>query len=110
MDYTQPDIIKDAGDLLRVELPKDHDALVSHTETLQRCLYDIAESYTKWLQLYHESRFKMLWPKDKTITELDRTTRLHASTAIIERDYEMLGITKALVENKLELCFILLKN
>jgi hypothetical protein len=108
MDYKQPSSINRAGEILRQPIPVG--AIPRHIQKIIDCMYDVAEDYVNWLQLLHEKRAKMLWPKEKDKTELDRKTFMDASVAVIEKDYEMLGIVKDLLERKLDTCQVLLMS
>jgi hypothetical protein len=110
--YTSPEIISKSGELLRKPLSLAQEDLEQFLIDMDSIRYDIASATTEQLQLLHEKRKQMLWPKDadKSLTELDRTTRLNADIAPIERDYQMLIRIEKLVEDKIQLALMLLTN
>lgn len=102
------EIIKRAGDYLRVPLPKEKTKLVEHLIGLESIRFELAETAVDTLKLLYDKRKQMLWPKDipvgkKEPTELDRSTYLNADTSIVERDYQFLIRIEALVKERIEL-------
>ena len=75
---------------------------------LEKERFDLGKMRCEWLKLLHESKAKMRHPKDKDLTDLDRTTMLNGSVAFIQRDYEFLVVLEKLVEDRLELGKLLL--
>lgn len=98
--YESPQIIRVIGELLRQELPSGK-ALTTYLKALENYRYDLAEARVDWLKLLHEKEAQMLHPKDKDFTELDRRTMLHASVAVIRRDYEFLVAIETIVDQRL---------
>jgi hypothetical protein len=112
ISYQPPAIISRVGELLRRPLSLAKEDLEQYVIDLDSTRFEIASSLTEQLQLLHEKRKQMLWPKDadKSLTELDRTTRLNADIAPIERDYQMLIRIEKLVDDKIQLALMLLTN
>lgn len=108
--YESPRIIAKIGESLRQPIPLDHKKLMSHINELLTLQPELAEATCDWLQRSYETKKNMLWPRDmdKKITELDRTIRLNADSAIVERDYQFLLRLEKIVEMRLEIAKVLL--
>lgn len=95
----EPKIIKLVGEYLRKTNTRS-DAL--KLDTLR---FELALARVDAQKLLYEKRKQMLWPKDaeKGLTELDRTTRLNADVAVLERNYQFLARLEELVDNRIDL-------
>lgn len=107
------DIIKTAGEYLRVPLPRNKIKLQEHIIGLESIRFDLAEASVDTMRLLYEKRKQMLWPKDipvgkKEPTELDRSTYLNADTSTIERDYQFLIRIESLIQERLNIALKLL--
>jgi hypothetical protein len=102
-EYHPPESIAKVGVFLSEPLPEDKTELLSHVRALVAVCYGLDVNISNWMRLLAETKAKMLWPKDKELTELDRKTRLDASVAVIESDYELLIRIEALAKLRLEL-------
>ena len=104
MEYTSPlSTIKKVAEYLGEPMPSDSKALRAHLIGLEATRYEVAEKRSDWLRMLHEKERQMLHPKDSSFTEMDRKIMLHASTALIRRDYEFLCSLEKLTEQRLEL-------
>jgi hypothetical protein len=104
MDYESPiGIIKRVGVYLGVSMPTDKKRLISELQGLEACRFDLAQKTAEWHCKVAEYRNRMLHPKDKDMTELDRTTMLDAHVAVVRKDYELLCKLEELVRDRIEL-------
>jgi hypothetical protein len=104
MEYESPTgIIKRVGGFLSVPLPLDNVPLINHLTALEACRYELADKSTEWHRKVAEYRNRMLHPKDKEFTELDRTTMLDAHVAVVRQDYEFLCKLEDLVKERIQL-------
>lgn len=103
-------ILSEVGAYLRQPLPRAQEDLEAHVIGLDALRFQLAQVTTDSLQTLYQKRKQMLWPKDaeKSLTELDRTTRLNGDVAVLERDYQFLLRIEALVESRLNLALMLL--
>lgn len=107
MDYEQPtEIIKKVGTYLNVPLPKNN--LESYLCELESIRFTLAETVTDWHKQVAEMKARMLHPKDKDMTELDRNVMLEAHIAVIRKDYELLVKLEDLIKDRIELGKIIL--
>ena len=106
--YQSPPIIAEAGKLLREHLPNGGEDAEVHIMELDALRYDVAEATADTLRLLYEKRKHVLWPKDKDVTELDRSVRLNADIAPIERDFALLQKIEVLIKDRIELCIFFL--
>lgn len=103
-------IISQVGEYLRQALPKDASKLLEHVRGLEALQFDLTKERVDSMQFLYEKRRQLLWPKDidTKLTELDRTTRLNADVAVLERDHQFLVRLEQLVEARLDLASRLL--
>lgn len=109
-EYESPlSTIKAVSEYLTQTLPyKNKGDLKAHLTGLEALRLEVAEKRVDWLKMLQEKENQMLHPKDTNLTELDRKTMLHASTAVIRRDYEFLGKIEEIIKDRLELGKLLL--
>ena len=104
MEYTSPtEIIKRVGIYLGAAMPTEPKRLIDHLQGLEATRFDLAKASAEWHQLVAESKRRMLHPKDKDLTELDRVTMVEANIAVVRKDYELLGKLEELVRDRIEL-------
>lgn len=109
MDYETPSaIIAKIGKYLGKELPDDKQALIKHIKGLESLRFELLEATVEQHKLVAEMKRKMLHPKDKDYTELDRNVMLDAHIAIIRKDYEFLLNLSELIRDRIELTKLLL--
>jgi len=110
--YEPPVIIAKLGELLRESIPVGNKALEAHMRAVEALRFELAQSTSDWTVELYLARKNMLWPKDfdKKLTELDRTTRLHADTGVIEKDLLMLSKLEILVAERLQLISLLYRQ
>lgn len=109
MEYQSPtEIIKKVGGYLATPLSMDTMELINHLTGLEACRFELADKTTEWHRLVAEHRNRMLHPKDKDMTELDRNTMLDAHVAVVRQDYEFLCKLEDLVRERLQFGKILL--
>lgn len=109
MEYKAPtEIIRRVGMYLQTPMPLDEKRLTQELVALDGCRYDLAEKSAKWHRLVAEARRRYLHPKDKDLTELDRTTMLDANIGEVRQDYEFLCKLEELVRDRIELGKLLL--
>lgn len=101
--YESPKVIAIVGAVLRQ--PIDMKAWKTQLVSLEALQFELAEATVDQMKMLYQSRKQVLWPKDfdKKLTELDRTTRLNADAAVIERDYRLLKRVQELVDSRLDL-------
>lgn len=108
--YSTPSIIAQYGELLRMDLPTETPAiLLVHVKALLALRFELAGQTNRWLVIVHEARSKVLWPKDKDKTELDRKTYMDAAIAQLQADYDMLLKIDEIVKERLEFALLLLR-
>ena len=108
-DYVSPPIIHEVAELLGVPIPEDD--LDAHIIALNALQYAVAVNTVDSLKLLYEKKKQILFPRDipnMKMTELDRTTRLNADTAVLQRDYELLTKIELLIKDRIEVCLRLL--
>ena len=93
--------IRNIGEILRYEMPRETAEMLLQIRTLEAMRYELNVDICDWGRMLAEKRAQMLHPKDKELTELDRKTMLHASVAVIERDFDFLCNLQPLVEDRL---------
>lgn len=107
--YDQPiELYKRLGDLLIVELEKDT-ALVQ-IAALEALRYELAQVMASTLEELYKKRAQYLYPRDKGLTELDRTTSLNGSLAQIESDYLFQQKLWEIVADRISLGVAILKQ
>ena len=106
--YQSPPIIAEVGKLLREALPTGGEDAEVHILELDALRYPLAEAVTNTMRMLYEKRKQLLWPKDKDVTELDRSIRLNADMAPIERDFALLQKLEVLLKDRIELCIFFL--
>lgn len=110
MQYKEPvDVIKQVGVYLSVALPLEKNLLMVHLQGLESVQFELAKSRTEQHKIYAEMRNRMLHPKDKDMTELDRNVMLDSHVAVIRKDYELLLRLEELVTSRIELGKIFLQ-
>lgn len=108
MDYVSPNsIIAKLGSILREPIPND---LTEHIKNIESKLFELVEAKVETHRFLQEKRNQMLHPKDKDLTELDRTTMLNSSVAVIQRDYDFLCEVHSLALRRLDICTLLLTD
>lgn len=109
MEYESPnEVIKRVGIYLSVAMPTGKARLTEHLIGLEACRFDLARAATQWQQTLSEYKNRMLYPKDKDKTELDRNVMLDAHVAIVRKDYELLCRLEELIKDRLEFGSLLL--
>lgn len=109
MDYQSPtEIIKRVGIYLSTAMPTEKKHLISHLQGLEATRFELAKATAEWHQLVAEYKNRMLHPKDKDMTELDRTTMLDYHVAVVRKDHELLMKLEELVKDRIELGKLLL--
>lgn len=109
MDYESPiEVLSRVGRYLRVPLPDEHRTLTAHLRSLEATRYDLAEATAEWHSKVAVYKNRMLHPKDKELTELDRNVMLDAHVSVVRKDYEFLCKLEELVKDRIELGKILL--
>lgn len=104
MDYETPiEIIKKVGALLAQEIPTEKPALIKHLTKLEALRFDLAHEVAEHHKIYAEQRRRMLHPKDKEFTELDRNVMLDAHVSAVRKDYEFLSELQEIVRDRIEL-------
>jgi hypothetical protein len=105
MEYEGPNrVIAQVGKTLSQPMPwQDKDKLKEHLAELDALRYTLAETTVKWHRMLSDKRLQFLHPKDKELTELDRSTMLNANVSIIQRDYDFLVRLETLIDSRLEL-------
>jgi len=94
---TTNEIIAKVGELLREEMSY-HNIL-----KLEALRFDIASAKADANQNLSEQRNRLLMPKTKETTELDRTTALEGSVAHIKRDCDLLEEIQFLIKDRIDL-------
>lgn len=84
-------------------MPIERTRLIDHLQGLEATRYELAKATVEWHQLVAEYKNRMLHPKDKEMTELDRVTMLDAHVAVVRKDYELLCKLEELVKDRMEL-------
>jgi len=108
MDYISPNaIIAKLGSILREPIP---DNLTEHIKDIESHLFELVEAKVETHRYLQEKRHQMLYPKDKDLTELDRNTRLSASVAVIQKDYDFVCEVHSLALRRLDICVLLLTD
>lgn len=109
MEYESPtEIIKRVGGYLSTPLSLDTVVLIDQLTGLEACRFELADKTTEWHQHVAEYRNRMLHPKDKDMTELDRNVMLDAHVAVVRKDYEFLCKLEELVRERLQMGKLLL--
>jgi hypothetical protein len=102
-------VITDAGEFLSQAMPYENTAdLRAHLVGLEAVGLRLAKARVEALKTLHDGENKMLYPKDKELTELDRRVKLQAAVSELKRDAEYLIALEELVARRLELGTILL--
>jgi len=108
-DYQSPtEVLKRCGIYLGVALPGGKQKLIDHLKGMEACRFELAKKTAEWHRLVAEQKNRMLHPKDKDLTELDRNTMLEAHVAVVRQDYELLVKLDELIKERLELGKLLL--
>ena len=84
--------------------------LRAHLVGLEATRLEVAKKRCEWLKKLHESELKVLHPKDKDITELDRRIGVQSAVAEVRRDYEYLVSLEELTKYRLEFGSQLLRD
>lgn len=111
MNYEPPiQAIRDISEYLQQPIPDDNldNGLEEHLRGLESTLYKLAEVKADWHKMLSEKKSQMLHPKDKDLTELDRTIMLNASVAVIQRDYDFLCRVEELADQRIDIIQMLL--
>jgi hypothetical protein len=111
-EYSSPPIILDCAKLLRNPIPRAQEDIENHVIELNALQYPVVEAQCDMLQTLYEKKKQFLWPKDvpnMKMTELDRTTKLNADTAVLERDYQLLCKIEGLLISRLNICMKMLE-
>lgn len=104
MDYESPnELYKRIGGLTRIPLPKDKNKLGDHLSELVAVQYDVVLEVANWHLKLAEVKQRMLYPKGKEYTELDRNIMLDAHVGVIRKDYELLCKLEELIRDRIEL-------
>lgn len=104
MEYQSPTgIMKRVGVYMSVAMPTNKSKLAGHLLGLDGCRFDLALKAVEWHMLLADKKRQVLHPKDKDLTELDRTVMLEANVSIIRSDYEFLIRLEELVKDRIEL-------
>lgn len=104
MEYQPPtEIMGRVGAYLRTPIPTNKKQLISELVGLEACRYDLAKDVVEWHSLLANKKRQMLHPKDKDLTELDRTVMLDANVSVIRQDYEFLVKLEELVKERIDL-------
>lgn len=110
MDYSSPtEIMRRVGIYLSKAMPTNKEKLADHLVGLEACRYELAEKTVEWHQTVAEVKNRMLHPKDKDLTELDRNVMLESHVAVIRKDYELLVKLDELIRDRIELGKLLLQ-
>lgn len=96
-DNTPNIIIGKVGALLRQPMTPDN------LKELDALRFELLETKNDLMQTLYEQRSRMLMPKDKNLSELDRKVSMNASTAVMERDYTFLCDLDRIIEQRLQL-------
>lgn len=103
-EYESPTaIIKRVGIYLGTAVPIGKQKLIDHLQYLEACRWELTKAVVDQHQTLAETKSRMLHPKDKDMTELDRNTMLDAHIAVIRRDYELLLRIEKLIHERIEL-------
>jgi len=103
-DYESPtEVMKRCGVYLGVTMPDSKVKLIAHLRGIEACRFDLVKAITEWHRLVAEHRNRMLHPKDKELTELDRNTMLEAHVAVVRQDYEFLVKLDELIVDRIAL-------
>lgn len=109
MDYQAPtELIKKVGKFLGRELPEEKTALINHIKGLEALRYELAEATAEQHRIVVDMRRKMLHPKDKEFTELDRNVMLDAHVSVLKKDLEFLLSLQEIIRDRIELAKVLL--
>lgn len=103
--YTPPlELFKKIGDTIKEPLNySDIDVLKKQLSNIQSIRYELSWNKTQWYEKLAREKNRMLIPKDKNFTELDRKTMLDSSISNIESDYLFLVELEKIVESSIEL-------
>lgn len=93
---------------MSVTMPSGKEKLVDELRCLDACRYELAKKSAEWHRVLAEQKNRMLHPKDKDMTELDRNVMLDAHVAVVRQDYEFLCKLEELVKDRIELGKLLL--
>ncbi len=109
MDYQSPtEIIKEVGSHLSKKIPSDKQKMKDHLIDIESVRFALSEALVNQHKALVELRQRMLHPKDKDLTELDRNTMLDANASVYKRDYEFLEKLDELVRDRIEIIKTLL--
>lgn len=109
MEYNTPTaIIAKVGRYLGKALPDDREALIKHIKGLEALRFELAEAVAEQHKLVAEMKQRMLHPKDKDYTELDRNVMLDAHISVIRKDYEFLVEIQTIIRDRIDLAKLLL--
>lgn len=104
MNYESPvDTFKKSGEALSAPLKKES------IKALSDLRLELAQKTTEWHQLLSETKNRLLHPKDKDLTELDRQVMLKAHSAVVRKDYELLCRLEELTKDRIELIKFVIK-
>jgi hypothetical protein len=102
------DVITAVSKVLSIPIPDDRGSLIAHLKHVEGLGLELAVARVEALKTLHDGENKMLYPKDKELTELDRKVKLQAAVSELKRDADYLIALEALVARRLELGTILL--
>ena len=106
MQPETPDIIAKLQPIL--SKPLSLSKLQQQILLLQSLRYELAEASTKARESLVERRRTCLYPKDASMTELDRKTRLEADTSAYEQTADFLSKLEEIVADYIQLGRLLL--
>jgi hypothetical protein len=104
-----PPIVNKLRPFLSTPLPLLQPNLRQHLVGLDCLRLALAEARVDALSELQTKRKQMLWPKDKDMTELDRTTRLNGDVSVYEKNWQFLVQLEEIVKDQLELGKLFIK-
>lgn len=108
--YTPPlEMFKTVGDMLKDKLDYNNvDNLKKQLSNIQSVRYDFCYEKSKMYERLVKEKNRLLIPKDKTFTELDRKVMLDSSISNIEADYMFMCDLENLIDSYIEsaICII----
>lgn len=110
--YTPPlELFKTIGDAVKEQLDYNNfDNLKKQLSYIQSVRYELSWNRCMWHEKLMKEKNRLLIPKDKEFTELDRKTMLDSSISNIEADYEFMLELEKIIDSYLELGIVFLQG
>lgn len=110
-DYNSPnELIQQVGKVLTEPLPMQPNDLYAYLANLDMLRMRVSRQRTTLQQTLYEARQRVLYPKAKEVTELDRKTMLDASTALIQADADFMVACEFILKDRVRLGLLWLER